>query len=337
MSAVDRYRDSYNPHPLRHDDPPRLAPHAQPTYRTTTTDRYSTAEQQSRASTLQFEQYRTAQPEPSSSRQAGRPATTAAPAPARTAYTTSTRQPHTEPAPPPRANTVYSAASQPAAGLTAPTAPPAPNAAPTAAGVGAGTAPGKTDKGKLTEQWGPPPDQIRRDKEWLERGALLGEVSTVQSRKEEQLTQPRLHLAQGGFARVYLATEPSGEVKALKVIAKEQLKSTKNKSKVSPDPLRPRCRPSPALTASTSLRSCLERSRSTRPWPTPTSSRSSTALRTTAMSTCSSSSAPTASVPSPRRSCATLADFPSSTSPCSTSCGGGADTASPRRGFTWFS
>ena len=38
---------------------------------------------------------------------------------------------------------------------------------------------------------------------------------------------------QGGFARVYLATEPDGKLKALKVVAKEQLKSTKNKSKVS--------------------------------------------------------------------------------------------------------
>lgn len=41
-------------------------------------------------------------------------------------------------------------------------------------------------------------------------------------------------LSQGGFARVYLSTEPDGvTTKALKVIAKEQLKSTKNKSKVS--------------------------------------------------------------------------------------------------------
>ena len=34
------------------------------------------------------------------------------------------------------------------------------------------------DKGKLTEQWGPPPDLVKRDKEFLERGKLLGEVST---------------------------------------------------------------------------------------------------------------------------------------------------------------
>lgn len=32
---------------------------------------------------------------------------------------------------------------------------------------------------------------------------------------------------------MYLATEPTGEEKALKVVAKEQLKSSKNKGKVS--------------------------------------------------------------------------------------------------------
>lgn len=35
----------------------------------------------------------------------------------------------------------------------------------------------KKDRSKLTEQWGPPPDQIRRDNEWLQRGQLLGEVN----------------------------------------------------------------------------------------------------------------------------------------------------------------
>lgn len=48
----------------------------------------------------------------------------------------------------------------------------------------------------------------------------------------ETLTQ-LARIRQGGFARVYLSTEPDGiTTKALKVIAKEQLKSTKNKSKV---------------------------------------------------------------------------------------------------------
>jgi len=37
----------------------------------------------------------------------------------------------------------------------------------------------KKDRSKLTEQWGPPPDQIRRDNEWLQRGQLLGEVSPL--------------------------------------------------------------------------------------------------------------------------------------------------------------
>ncbi|GAA6024436.1 hypothetical protein JCM11491_001735 [Sporobolomyces phaffii] len=72
--------------------------------------------------------------------------------------------------------------------------------------------PPKKDRSKLTEQWGSPPDQIRRDDEWLQRGQLLGE---------------------GGFARVYLCTEPDGITnKALKVIDKQQLKSTKTKAKL---------------------------------------------------------------------------------------------------------
>ncbi|GAA5885683.1 hypothetical protein JCM6882_007526 [Rhodosporidiobolus microsporus] len=67
-------------------------------------------------------------------------------------------------------------------------------------------------RAKLTEQWGEPPQQIRRDSVWLQRGDLLGE---------------------GGFARVYLCTEPDGiTYKALKVIDKQQLKSTKTKSKL---------------------------------------------------------------------------------------------------------
>lgn len=43
----------------------------------------------------------------------------------------------------------------------------------------------------------------------------------------------RRRTLQGGFARVYLCTEPDGVTyKALKVIDKQQLKSTKTKSKV---------------------------------------------------------------------------------------------------------
>ncbi|GAA5917430.1 hypothetical protein JCM5296_001622 [Sporobolomyces johnsonii] len=68
------------------------------------------------------------------------------------------------------------------------------------------------DRAKLTQQWGAPPEQIRREGHWLQRGQLLGE---------------------GGFARVYLCTEPDGITnKALKVIDKQQLKSTKTKSKL---------------------------------------------------------------------------------------------------------
>ncbi|GAA6047057.1 hypothetical protein JCM3770_004175 [Rhodotorula araucariae] len=68
------------------------------------------------------------------------------------------------------------------------------------------------DRAKLTQQWGEPPARIRREADWLDRGHLLGE---------------------GGFARVYLCTEPDGvSYKALKVIDKRQLKSTKTKSKL---------------------------------------------------------------------------------------------------------
>ncbi|GAA5838041.1 hypothetical protein JCM9279_004110 [Rhodotorula babjevae] len=68
------------------------------------------------------------------------------------------------------------------------------------------------DRAKLTQQWGEPPTRIRRDHSWLDRGDLLGE---------------------GGFARVYLCTEPDGvSYKALKVIDKCQLKSTKTKAKL---------------------------------------------------------------------------------------------------------
>ncbi|GAA6001143.1 CDC5/polo family serine/threonine-protein kinase [Rhodotorula paludigena] len=68
------------------------------------------------------------------------------------------------------------------------------------------------DRAKLTEQWGEPPRRIRRENVHLARGDLLGE---------------------GGFARVYLCTEPDGvSYKALKVIDKRQLKSTKTKAKL---------------------------------------------------------------------------------------------------------
>ncbi|GAA6007712.1 hypothetical protein JCM10207_004850 [Rhodosporidiobolus poonsookiae] len=73
-------------------------------------------------------------------------------------------------------------------------------------------APTASSRAKLTEQWGEPPMHIQRENVWLQRGDLLGE---------------------GGFARVYLCTEPDGiTYKALKVIDKQQLKSTKTKSKL---------------------------------------------------------------------------------------------------------
>ena len=86
-------------------------------------------------------------------------------------------------------------------------------------GGGVGVAPPKSppklknDKGKLTELHGEPPMIIKRNENgYLTRGRMLGE---------------------GGFARVYAATDSiNGSQKAIKVISKEQLKSTKTKSKV---------------------------------------------------------------------------------------------------------
>lgn len=74
--------------------------------------------------------------------------------------------------------------------------------------------PGKP--GKLTEAYGEPPEWVKRDRghtrNLLHRGPLLGE---------------------GGFARVYAATEHcDGTLKALKVISKDQLKTTKNRGKL---------------------------------------------------------------------------------------------------------
>ncbi|KAK9898570.1 Pkinase-domain-containing protein [Cystobasidium minutum MCA 4210] len=71
----------------------------------------------------------------------------------------------------------------------------------------------KNDKGKLTELHGEPPMIIKRNENgYLTRGRMLGE---------------------GGFARVYAATDSiTGLQKAVKVISKEQLKSTKTKSKL---------------------------------------------------------------------------------------------------------
>ena len=86
--------------------------------------------------------------------------------------------------------------------------------APSAAAASAAEAPKlKNDKGKLTELHGEPPIQIKRNENGiLHRGKLLGE---------------------GGFARVYEATDSlNGESKAVKVISKEQLKSSKTKAKV---------------------------------------------------------------------------------------------------------
>lgn len=74
----------------------------------------------------------------------------------------------------------------------------------------------KSDKGKLTELHGEPPLIIQRNENgFLNRGRMLGE---------------------GGFARVYAATDSlNGICKAVKVISKEQLKSSKTKAKVSCD------------------------------------------------------------------------------------------------------
>lgn len=68
-------------------------------------------------------------------------------------------------------------------------APPAPPAQPTSAQAQAAQ-PAKAKKAtsKLTEQWGTPPDLIKRDDEWLERGKMLGEVS--RSRWNAHSTQP---------------------------------------------------------------------------------------------------------------------------------------------------
>lgn len=45
----------------------------------------------------------------------------------------------------------------------------------------------KKDRSKLTEQWGSPPEQIRRDNEWLQRGQLLGEVRIDTRRSNRSL------------------------------------------------------------------------------------------------------------------------------------------------------
>lgn len=75
----------------------------------------------------------------------------------------------------------------------------------------------KNDKGKLTDLHGEPPLVIKRNENGhLTRGRMLGE---------------------GGFARVYAATDSvNGSTKAVKVISKEQLKSSKTKTKVASVP-----------------------------------------------------------------------------------------------------
>ena len=70
--------------------------------------------------------------------------------------------------------------------------------------------------GKLTAQYGEPPEIIKRTRGnrelLLRRGVLLGE---------------------GGFARVYTAMEvENGQTKAIKVIDKDQLQTTKNRGKL---------------------------------------------------------------------------------------------------------
>ena len=71
-------------------------------------------------------------------------------------------------------------------------------------------------KGKLTAQFGEPPETIVRERGHghctLHRGKLLGE---------------------GGFARVYEVREDGTDnIKAIKVISKDQLKTTKNRGKL---------------------------------------------------------------------------------------------------------
>jgi len=88
-------------------------------------------------------------------------------------------------------------------------APAVKAAAPVAPAAEAAPAP---KKGKLTAAHGEPPTVIVRDKGGsLQRGEMLGE---------------------GGFARVYRATEDDGALKAVKIIAKDQLKTSKNRAKL---------------------------------------------------------------------------------------------------------
>ncbi|BGP47666.1 Cell cycle serine/threonine-protein kinase cdc5/MSD2 [Rhodotorula kratochvilovae] len=162
--------------------------------------------------------------QPSSSRAPlplARPHATAHPRPAlrqaRSTLAQSTAPAHA--APPLREPSPPMAIQKPPGSATAPSAAPSSdkeNARPAAGQDPAQQQDKAKDKGKdrakLTQQWGEPPARIRREATWLDRGHLLGE---------------------GGFARVYLCTEPDGvSYKALKVIDKRQLKSTKTKSKL---------------------------------------------------------------------------------------------------------
>lgn len=92
-------------------------------------------------------------------------------------------------------------------------------------------------RSKLSEQWADPPKRVRREDVWLDRRHLLGEVSALSFPHSPPVRTELISSMtwQGGFARVYLCIEPDGvSHKALKVIDKQQLKSTKTKSKVSP-------------------------------------------------------------------------------------------------------
>lgn len=136
----------------------------------------------------------------------------------------------------------------------------------------------KNDKGKLTELHGEPPIVIKRnDNGYLTRGRMLGE---------------------GGFARVYAATDSlTGLQKAVKVISKEQLKSTKTKSKVGllsypGSRLYKRLTPHDmlfSLSSAFNVNSCLPRLNSTRSWTTQTLSSSNAVSRIRVVYTCSSS------------------------------------------------
>lgn len=101
-------------------------------------------------------------------------------------------------APPPLAAPTAPLARPLKQSTTTRTAPPALPPPPPAAPTPVTNDKPKSDKGKLTEQWGPPPNLIRRDNDWLQRGQLLGEVSfnyrEVQTAERDGSLNSRLSL-----------------------------------------------------------------------------------------------------------------------------------------------